>query len=251
MSTHELEGKPLWKLTDKQVLEAMRGRGNELETARTLASLCRVFQKAAETNPACAPGLMSAIGLTQMYGQGMAPGHEDHPFKHVDKNLNVASIMAGTSQPVLDTYKPKLHRSGPKPTRVYANRVVDLDSHMEASRPGPVTTDELARPLGIDFETHSRQPLQVPATNPHDRFSVPREPRPPKPKTKTAIVGEVAMAIFAEMGAEGVLTARGLHAKCPAGILYQDVQNGLVALRKAGTVHKFGTHGFVKAANAA
>jgi len=48
MSTHDLEGKPLWKLTDKQVLEAMRGRGSELETARTLESLCRIFAKAAE-----------------------------------------------------------------------------------------------------------------------------------------------------------------------------------------------------------
>lgn len=230
---HVLEGSPMWRLTDKQVLEAMRGRGNELETARTLASLCRVFQKAAETNPACAPGLMSAIGLTQMYGQGMAPGHEDHPFKDVDKNMTVASIMAGTSKPVLNTYKPPdtfKRWPKPKPTRVF-----DLDAHMEASR------------ICVDFETHSGVPLaQPPGLANYDKpmAMVARVKAP----SKVGIVSELALAMFEELGAEGVLTARGLHAKCPAGIGYQDVQNGLVALRRAGTVQKFGTSGYVKVA---
>ncbi len=239
-----VEHSPLWRLTDRQVLEAMRGRGNELATAHTLASLCRVFQKAAETNPACAPGLLSAIGLTQLYGLGIAPGHEDHPFKDVDKGMSVAKIMTGEAKPRLDTYvPPDVRPRGPNGTKTPVGRFVSP------------TLTKLRNQL--DFETHSEAPLchhegyvghcpmchaDLPAkrvegiANGRMEGRIPLVQNVPR-KSKVQIVREVVLPIH------GVFSANTVHSMCPPGISYQDVQNGLVSLRKDAKIRGTGVLG--------
>lgn len=110
----EHEGKRLYQLSDRQIIEALRGRGNELQVVKGFAFLVRMFETAAKSNPVAAPGLMSAIGLTQLYGRSFASGHEEHPFADVDANMTVASIMA-------DVPRTAPLRPGPKP-RVYVER---------------------------------------------------------------------------------------------------------------------------------
>ena len=262
-----LEGKPLWKLTDKQVLDAMRGRGNELATAETLASLCRVFHKAAETNLSAAPGLLAAIGLTQIYGLGIAPGHEDHPFKDVDKNMSVASILSGVTLPKVERYVPPPVVRRPRQTNPHdrfsvPGKTFDLDAHMEGQREitARPTSDALtafpnAKHMDgegsfnhVDFEQHSMQPLHVERGTMTGRTlrsvqNIPRELRGP---SKVGVVGAIILGFPGDL----TFTAQYVHGLTTAnsGITYQDVQNAIVKLRKNGRIEKLsnGCYGLVK-----
>lgn len=115
MNTNEMEGQRLRRLTDNQILEALTARCGELDKARMLDFCCRMFDKAAESNPDLAPGLHVARGLVEIYGRNMAAGSDQNPFKKIDANASVASVIAAG----MAKYK-----SPTKFTRVYVEEPV-------------------------------------------------------------------------------------------------------------------------------
>lgn len=88
------ENERVFQMTDKQLLDVLRARGNDLQTLSRFQFLERMFTKAAETNPAAANGLHAAIGLMKLYSLSIATGHENHPFKDFDGTATVTSILA-------------------------------------------------------------------------------------------------------------------------------------------------------------
>lgn len=81
-------------LTDAEILAALSARRSDLAIANVLAKLVRMFEIAATKNPDAALGLGVAGGLTKLYSQSFAPGHEHHPFP------NFGATVQGIVQPL-------------------------------------------------------------------------------------------------------------------------------------------------------
>lgn len=93
MTLPELESKPLARLSDAEVLRALRSRGDDLSTLRAFSFLVRMFTTAGKTRDDLRPGLNAAIGLLKLYARNFAPGHEEHPFP--DGPGDVAAALMG------------------------------------------------------------------------------------------------------------------------------------------------------------
>lgn len=112
MNDSAREASPVYRLSDAELVSVIRGRGNDLDSAKRLAFLVKMFEAALKSNPSLAPGLRSAIGLTHLYGLSIASGHAEHPFKNVDHNMTVASILTTAAAEV-------------RPVKVQHDRFVD------------------------------------------------------------------------------------------------------------------------------
>lgn len=104
VDTTNLENARVLNLTDAQLLMVLQQRRDELCTAKALAGLVRLFEVAKSQNPAAANGLQAAIGLTKLFSQQFAPGHEHHPFPNF--NDTAKEVITKVSAPVVITPKP-------------------------------------------------------------------------------------------------------------------------------------------------
>jgi len=100
------ENQRVFQLTDEQLLQAIRTRGNELVTAQALATLVRMFETTKQNmgSGEIGIGLDMAIGLTKLYSGNFAPGHAQHPFPRF--NLTVEQIIKISKDKTVKPAKP-------------------------------------------------------------------------------------------------------------------------------------------------
>ena len=108
------ENQRVFQLTDEQLLQAIRTRGNELVTAQALATLVRMFETTKQNmgSGEIGIGLDMAIGLTKLYSGNFAPGHAQHPFPRF--NLTVEQIIKISKDKLAKPAKP-LIKAPPRP----------------------------------------------------------------------------------------------------------------------------------------
>lgn len=135
MLKENAETRRLYKLTDEEILEALRLRGNDFRVLDAFKFLVKMFEQASRGKPQLAPGLGVAIGLTKLYSLTFQPGHERHPFKHEAGNMTVQSIIDSAEAIKMPDIAPRTGRvkksDMPVVTKGTLDPVYSTQSHTE------------------------------------------------------------------------------------------------------------------------
>jgi hypothetical protein len=113
-----LENSRVASLTDKQLIDAIRERGNDLRVLKSFAFLRRMFEKAAVDHPDCAKGLHVAVGLTMLYSKAFPCDPHDNPFPDLDGKMTVASLFEGCVPAPAEKFSGEVRRGAPRKARV-------------------------------------------------------------------------------------------------------------------------------------